>query len=210
MTAPSNVWLPARDQATAERLYRVSPMYAQPANLSLLSFINKGWTLAALLEHRYAEAIPAQPAWPGAPVGSLPGSLPQPAPGVETPASSPRTSVLLEQYGNASDIAASVVDQVLSRDAYGQRKYGVSLDRIDLDTPDWLQHMAEELLDGAHYALAAKREITRRGAAQRDAVVKSMNTAQDQARALMSDAEYKVAERALGVFWRLYQSEVPE
>lgn len=75
-----------------------------------------------------------------------------------TEPTSPRCSVLLQQYGDASSIAASVVDQVLARDAHGQRKYGVSLDRSDLTVSQWLQHLAEELMDGAHYALAAKRE----------------------------------------------------
>lgn len=60
-----------------------------------------------------------------------------------------------------SNIAQQVVTAVLQRDAHGQRKYGVTLDRGDLSTSDWLQHMFEELLDGAHYALAAKREIRR-------------------------------------------------
>lgn len=57
-----------------------------------------------------------------------------------------------------SNIAQSVVIQVLARDAHGQRKYGVTLDRGDLTHSQWLQHLAEELMDGAHYALAAKRE----------------------------------------------------
>jgi hypothetical protein len=72
----------------------------------------------------------------------------------------PHMLTLMTRYGDASHIAASVVDQVLERDAHGQRKYGVSLDRSDLSLSDWLQHMAEELMDGAHYALAAKREFT--------------------------------------------------
>ena len=74
---------------------------------------------------------------------------------------SPRCSVLLQQYGDASYIAASVVDQVLARDSHGRQKYGVSLDRGDLSIQDWLQHMTEEMLDGAHYALCIKREFQR-------------------------------------------------
>lgn len=58
-----------------------------------------------------------------------------------------------------SRTTAAVVLQVLERDAHGQRKYGVTLDRGDLSLSDWLQHMAEELMDGAHYAIAAKREF---------------------------------------------------
>ena len=63
-------------------------------------------------------------------------------------------------YPTPSDITV----QLLTRDAHGQRKYGTSLDRTDLTLGDWLQHQAEELMDGAGYALAAKRtlqEVTR-------------------------------------------------
>jgi hypothetical protein len=47
------------------------------------------------------------------------------------------------------------------RDAKGRQKYGTTLDRKDLSLVDWLQHQTEELLDGAGYAQAAKREAER-------------------------------------------------
>lgn len=56
-----------------------------------------------------------------------------------------------------SNVTIELVDQLLSRDSHGRAKYGVTLDRPDLTTSEWLQHMAEELMDGAGYALAAKR-----------------------------------------------------
>ena len=56
------------------------------------------------------------------------------------------------------DRVSEVTRQLIERDAHGQRKYGTSLDRTDLTLGDWLQHQAEELMDGAGYALAAKRE----------------------------------------------------
>ena len=46
-----------------------------------------------------------------------------------------------------------------SRDALGQKKYGMTLDRDDLKATDWLQHQIEEQLDGAAYGLCAKRVI---------------------------------------------------
>lgn len=58
-----------------------------------------------------------------------------------------------------SDVTCSLVTQLLQRDQAGQIKYGTSLDRTDLSTEDWLQHLTEELLDGAGYAQAAIREI---------------------------------------------------
>lgn len=56
---------------------------------------------------------------------------------------------------------SEVTRQLIERDQRGRAKYGTSLDRTDLSLPDWLQHMAEELLDAAGYALAVKREAVR-------------------------------------------------
>lgn len=52
---------------------------------------------------------------------------------------------------------SDVTRQLIERDQRGAAKYGTTLDRTDLRLPDWLQHMAEELMDAAGYALAAKR-----------------------------------------------------
>lgn len=57
-----------------------------------------------------------------------------------------------------SEITQQLISQLLERDARGLAKYGVTLDRKDLTTADWAQHMVEELLDAAGYALAVKRE----------------------------------------------------
>ena len=58
-----------------------------------------------------------------------------------------------------SAVTASLIDQLTSRDRVGRAKYGTSLDRGDLSLEEWLQHMTEELLDGAGYAQAAKRTV---------------------------------------------------
>lgn len=58
-----------------------------------------------------------------------------------------------------SAITQDILDLVRRRDAVGLKKYGTTLDRTDLSHADWLQHMAEELLDAAGYALAAKRVV---------------------------------------------------
>jgi len=57
-----------------------------------------------------------------------------------------------------SATTATLINQIIERDAHGKAKYGTTLDRTDLSLTDWLQHQAEELADGAGYALAAKRE----------------------------------------------------
>ena len=58
-----------------------------------------------------------------------------------------------------SVVTQGLVDRLHRRDAVGLAKYGVSLDRRDLSIEEWLDHQTEELLDGAGYAQAAKREI---------------------------------------------------
>lgn len=58
-----------------------------------------------------------------------------------------------------SAVTCSLVELLVSRDAFGQKKYGSSLDRKDFSIEEWLDHQTEELLDGAGYAQAAKREI---------------------------------------------------
>lgn len=60
---------------------------------------------------------------------------------------------------------SEVTRQLIDRDRKGREKYGVTLDRRDLSVSDWLQHMAEELMDAAGYALAAKRESEQPAAA---------------------------------------------
>lgn len=54
-------------------------------------------------------------------------------------------------------VTQELVRQIVERDVHGQAKYNATLDRTDLTLSQWLQHMAEELMDGAGYALAAKR-----------------------------------------------------
>jgi len=49
----------------------------------------------------------------------------------------------------------SVVDAIIrkfqERSAVGQKKYGVTLDRTDLNVLDWIKHAQEELMDGILY-----------------------------------------------------------
>ena len=73
-------------------------------------------------------------------------------PGAE-PADNPQTEPHVP-----SKITQQLITQIVDRDIHGAKKYGTTLDRKDLTLSQWLQHMAEELMDGAGYALAAKRE----------------------------------------------------
>lgn len=86
--------------------------------------------------------------------------------------------VARDAFGLEARIPAGVSEvtrQLIERDAHGQRKYGTSLDRTDLNLGDWLQHQAEELMDGAGYALAAKREYERL-VAERDALQERLDS----------------------------------
>lgn len=76
----------------------------------------------------------------------------------------------IQQVLDVSATTATLIGQTIERDARGKAKYNETLDRTDLSLEDWLQHQAEELMDGAGYALAAKREAAKL-VAIRDAAV---------------------------------------
>ena len=48
-------------------------------------------------------------------------------------------------------IVAAVIKQFADRSEVGIKKYGVTLDRTDLKTSDWIQHTQEELMDAILY-----------------------------------------------------------
>lgn len=84
-----------------------------------------------------------------------------PFPSKQSLAKARRVVCLLERKEvpstQVSKTTQALIDLLVARDVAGLAKYGTTLDRTDLTRDQWLQHMAEELLDGAGYALAAKR-----------------------------------------------------
>jgi len=60
---------------------------------------------------------------------------------------------------NPDSVVAAVRDDLLRRSEVGIAKYGVTLDRADLNLRDWLQHAYEETLDQANYLKRAIMEI---------------------------------------------------
>jgi len=52
---------------------------------------------------------------------------------------------------SGDSIVDSIVQKFLQRSALGQQKYGVTLDRTDLNVKDWIQHAQEELMDAILY-----------------------------------------------------------
>jgi len=53
----------------------------------------------------------------------------------------------------------NVVKQLRDREEEGLLKYGVNTERKDLTTLEWLQHLQEELMDGAVYIEKLKHEL---------------------------------------------------
>ena len=52
-----------------------------------------------------------------------------------------------------------IVESVLDRSEEGMKKYGVTMDRKDLSSLEWLNHLQEELMDAILYAEKLKKEI---------------------------------------------------
>jgi hypothetical protein len=52
---------------------------------------------------------------------------------------------------SGDSIVDSIVQKFLQRSQLGQQKYGVTLDRTDLNVKDWIQHAQEELMDAILY-----------------------------------------------------------
>ncbi len=56
-------------------------------------------------------------------------------------------------------VVEAVRNDLLDRSQVGIAKYGVTLERTDLNLRDWLQHAYEETLDQANYLKRAIMEI---------------------------------------------------
>jgi hypothetical protein len=54
-------------------------------------------------------------------------------------------------------ITEAVLDQFRTRAEAGKSKYGVTMDRNDLTTAQWLQHLQEELMDAVVYIEKLKK-----------------------------------------------------
>ena len=48
-------------------------------------------------------------------------------------------------------IVRSVTEQFKTRSEFGEKKYGVNMDRDDLPFKEWVTHMKEELMDAILY-----------------------------------------------------------
>ena len=65
----------------------------------------------------------------------------------------------LKTNKNVDKTVEAVIDKFQKRSEVGIKKYGVTLDREDLDLEDWLIHFQEEMQDGILYLERALKEI---------------------------------------------------
>ena len=67
--------------------------------------------------------------------------------------------ILTNKKNNMDQNVENVVSQLRAREERGLSKYGVNTERTDLSTLEWLQHLQEELMDGAVYIEKLKNEL---------------------------------------------------
>jgi peptidoglycan hydrolase CwlO-like protein len=56
-------------------------------------------------------------------------------------------------------IVSSIIQQYQIRAEFGEKKYGVTLDREDLSTQDWIEHAKQEAMDFTLYLEKLQKEI---------------------------------------------------
>ena len=65
----------------------------------------------------------------------------------------------MENNFKPDSVVQAVIDKFANRAKMGKEKYGVTMDRNDLEFWDWLNHFQEELMDGIVYAEKLKQQI---------------------------------------------------
>ena len=56
-------------------------------------------------------------------------------------------------------IVSEIIQQYQIRAEFGEKKYGVTLDRDDLSTQDWIEHAKHEAMDFTLYLQKLSKEI---------------------------------------------------
>lgn len=64
-------------------------------------------------------------------------------------------------------IVSSVIQQFEQRSLKGKEKYGVDLDRTDLDLLDWIEHAKQEHMDAILYLEKIKQEYITSGSQEK-------------------------------------------
>lgn len=63
--------------------------------------------------------------------------------------------------GVSDPIVESVMERMAKRSEQGMKTYGVTMERTDVSTIEWLRHAQEEALDLAVYLERCIRDLTR-------------------------------------------------
>ena len=63
------------------------------------------------------------------------------------------------QINMKDSIVESVLEKFKQRSEEGIKKYGVTMDRKDLNGLEWLTHLQEELMDATLYIEKLKKEL---------------------------------------------------
>lgn len=76
----------------------------------------------------------------------------------------------------------AVIAAIRKRREHGFRKYGVTVERTDIDLLGWIQHLMEELMDAAIYAERLKREAVGTYDTAKDAEIAQLRIENDKLR----------------------------
>ena len=66
------------------------------------------------------------------------------------------------KINTVDSVVNSVLEKFIQRSNVGLEKYNTTLDRTDLSTLDWLNHLQEELMDAALYVERLKQEFSKK------------------------------------------------
>lgn len=66
---------------------------------------------------------------------------------------------MLDKEDKFDSIVESVISNYKTRANIGQTKYGTNLDRTDLNTKDWIEHLQQELMDAVLYLEKLKQNF---------------------------------------------------
>jgi hypothetical protein len=59
----------------------------------------------------------------------------------------------------SDSIVEQVIEKIASRSNVGVKKYNTTLDRTDLSTIDWINHVIEEQMDSILYLTRLKKDL---------------------------------------------------
>lgn len=65
-----------------------------------------------------------------------------------------------KEINNTDKIVESVIKQFKERSEVGIKKYGVTLERTDLTTLEWIEHAKQEAMDFVLYLERLKQQIS--------------------------------------------------